>query len=445
MSYEKTHPMYAAHLPEWQRIRACCAGGDAVKEAGERYLPKPGGLTDKEYAAYKDRALFFGATGRTVDGLLGAMFRKDPSITLPDNMAYLLSNADGAGTSLNVFLRSVAKEVLTMGRHGLLTEIDRFGNPYLVSYAAENIRNWRETSEDQTVVDQVILREIHTVPAPDGFGATYEERYRVLELEGGQYIQTVYGAAGSQGIREEPVVRGRALGYIPFTFVGSDNLSPAVGKSPVSELSAVNISHYVTQADLEHAAHWTGLPTLVVIGASDENTSLRVGSSEAVLLPPGGDMKFVEFTGAGLSVLSERAAAKESYMVLLGARLLEEQKKAAETAESKRLQYSGENSILAQIANLVSEAVTRNLVYAYKIITNSDADVGADTVSVSLNTDFFDAKLTSDQATAIVSLYQNGLMSQRSAVWNLQQGEVLPPDTTVEAEIDAIETTPPAV
>lgn len=446
-NFKKLHPQYLHALPEWRRIRACMDGGEAVKAGGEAYLPRPDGMTeDKDYAAYRQRALFFGATSRTVNGLLGAMFRKDPTVVLPSQIQYLIDNADGAGTALNVFLRRAVKEVLSMGRLGLLTEISPDGQPYLAAYVAENVTNWREVDDATSPVDQVILREYYNKPAADGFGSEIKERYRVLSLVDGAYSQTVYADDNQAGTEEAPQVRGRPIEFIPFSFIGADGLSPSVSRSPVAELSAVNISHYQTQADLEHAAHWTGLPTLVVIGAQDTEGVLRVGSTSAVSLPAGAEMKFVEFSGAGLSVLEKRAEAKEGYMVLLGARLLEDQKKAAETAESKRLQYSGENSILAQIANLISDAVTKNLTYAYQISVNDFARIPeADELNVSINTDFFDAKMSGEEITALIALVQNGLLSRESAVWNLKEGEILPPGASVESEMDAIDAAPPTV
>lgn len=51
---------------QWSRARDVLAGEDAVKAAGERYLPKMASQTDAEYGVYTARASFFGATSRTV-------------------------------------------------------------------------------------------------------------------------------------------------------------------------------------------------------------------------------------------------------------------------------------------------------------------------------------------------------------------------------------------
>ena len=68
VAVNSTHPDYDATLPGWQRARNVIAGEDAVKAAGDRYLPRLDSQTDDEYAAYRCRASFFNATSRTADG-----------------------------------------------------------------------------------------------------------------------------------------------------------------------------------------------------------------------------------------------------------------------------------------------------------------------------------------------------------------------------------------
>ena len=67
MAVNSTHPDYDVNAPAWSRARDVLAGEDAVKAAGEKYLPRLDSQSDEEYAAYKARASFFGATARTLE------------------------------------------------------------------------------------------------------------------------------------------------------------------------------------------------------------------------------------------------------------------------------------------------------------------------------------------------------------------------------------------
>ncbi len=85
MPANSTHADYDATLPGWIRARDLLAGEDAVKAAGEKYLPRLDGQSDDDYKAYKDRACFSNATRRAADAFVGLVFRKAPFVRLPED------------------------------------------------------------------------------------------------------------------------------------------------------------------------------------------------------------------------------------------------------------------------------------------------------------------------------------------------------------------------
>src|SRR5712691_10733333 len=94
MSVDSTHPEYDAALPTWSRARDVLAGEDAVKAAGEKYLPRLDSQSDEEYVAYRRRAAFFNATVRTLDEYLDLIFRRSPltSLPKPEQLRVLVEN-----------------------------------------------------------------------------------------------------------------------------------------------------------------------------------------------------------------------------------------------------------------------------------------------------------------------------------------------------------------
>src|SRR5512137_2637956 len=129
MSVNSTHPEYDASLPAWLRARDVIAGEDAVKSAGEKYLPRLEAQTDEEYDAYRARASLFNATARTADGYLGLLFRRAPFIKVPEGanalgkaMRAFVNDADMLGMSFASYARNVAREVIAVGRAGTLMD-----------------------------------------------------------------------------------------------------------------------------------------------------------------------------------------------------------------------------------------------------------------------------------------------------------------------------------
>jgi hypothetical protein len=55
MPVNSTHVDYDAALPAWSRARDVFAGEDAIKGAGERYLPRLAEQSQVDYDAYRRR------------------------------------------------------------------------------------------------------------------------------------------------------------------------------------------------------------------------------------------------------------------------------------------------------------------------------------------------------------------------------------------------------
>jgi hypothetical protein len=84
MPVNTTHADYDFALPDWSRARDVLAGEDAVKSAGEKYLPRLDSQSDEEFLAYRKRASFFNATARSAEGFVGLIFRRPPFIRIPE-------------------------------------------------------------------------------------------------------------------------------------------------------------------------------------------------------------------------------------------------------------------------------------------------------------------------------------------------------------------------
>ena len=171
-----THPQYDEHSGQWTRIDDCLSGLDAIRKGTTAYLPMLAGQIDNPaaYEAYQKRATFFGATGRTLEALLGAIFRKDPTWTVSSQLEKRMENFDGRGNTVYTFTQKLTKHVLSKGRYGVFldmpSQIDLRDPasrvPFFCGYSAQNIRSWR-TREVNGVpkLDQVILQEWVQKPA----------------------------------------------------------------------------------------------------------------------------------------------------------------------------------------------------------------------------------------------------------------------------------------
>jgi hypothetical protein len=456
MSVDTKHSKYHEYYEIWERCEHAAEGQDEIHEYGVKYLPRLSGQTDTEYYAYKQRALYYNATARTVDGLTGMLFMRPETITAPAAMDSIIADVTMGGLSLHQFAEMVSEEVITIGRCGVLVDYPPIVNavtlaqaqaqgarPYATMYDAESIINWktgRINNVEQLTL--VVLEEENEIPV-DEFESKCEPQWRVLDLVNGAYRQRVFrkDKRGEFILVEEifPQINGRVINKIPFEFFGVRDNSPCVDKPPLLDLVDVNLSHYRTTADYEHGLHFTGLPTPVVTGyySDDKSASLRIGSGTAWLLPdPQSKAFYLEFTGQGLGELREALRSKEAMMATLGARILAPEKRAAEAAQTANIHRSSENSVLASIAQSISVGLTHIMEWL-RDWSNITGDV-----KVELNRDFIPNSMTAQDLDVLVKSWQAGAISANVLFENLVSADIISQDTSFDDEQERIKINP---
>lgn len=498
MPVESVHQEYADNEHKWQKARDILEGADTIKAAGETYLPRLTKQTDAEYNAYKDRTPFWNATGRTHSGLTGMLFRKDPTVVFKDGlggnqktaMESLQNDADLKNNSLEDYARSVTEEILGVGRGGTLIDWNEEENrAYFAYYATEDILNWRtqrvggnvlptlitlretvsmpnETvlevgaNEDQAkgeddpytdneVAQLRVLRLIMTAPTAEEDESDTEaerakvERRYIIELWRKDNVKIGKKKTESRWVLKEiiePTRNGRPLPEIPFVFHGAEDSDPSVDRPPLDDLAEMNLDHYRTSADYKHGMHFTALPTAWVAGFPSE-TELCIGSTEAWVTDNAeARAGYLEFEGKGLSEFNSYLNSLETKMAVLGARMLEQQKKEAETAEAMHVRQGGEVSVLQHIGNVLSTTLSSAMKWAYWWSGTAEhpTDVTDEEASIGLNTDFVAMKLGSQDVVNLVNAWMQKGISRDTLHWNLAQGEILPPGRTNEEEMELI-------
>lgn len=453
MPVDSFHPDYTAKITRWTKNRDAYEGEDAVKSKNQTYLVAPGGFTTDDYNRYLTRAKWYGATARTVQGLNGAIFQKDPVIEASTAVELHLKNITLTGIPAVLFASTLFDQV-QIGRYGVLLDYDEsMKRPKWCGYPAESIINWHQSYESgNPVLSKVVFKETHE-RVRDGYEIEHVTRYRECRLnENGAYEVAVFEEIGDSQNRGMAMVesyiptrRGKMLDFIPFQFFGAEDLTPAVSRSPLDDLVDVNYAYYRHSADYEHGLFLTGVPTPVVTGHSlDEGQRLPIGSLAAWVFPnPEAKAFLLEYQGHGLQS-HERAMANDKVeMATLGARLLEEQPTTAETLGAIQIRHSGETGSLRSMANLASEGLTRVLRWHHW--WNGDTEnLDDERFNFTLNTDFSTTRLDPQELQALMQLWQGGGISKQTLFWNLKQGEIIPAENEYEDEEAMIEAQEPA-
>jgi len=443
MPIDTEHPEYTAMSEKWSRCADVMAGGDAVKAQSSEYLPTLGGQDGGEYSAYKQRALFFPITSRTVDSWRGMVFRKPVQIDNgSDRIEALLEDVTGTHTPFERFAQDAFDAQECYGRAGIYTtwpeDNPANGRAFMRLYQAQDIINWQggRGADGHFSVTRIVLRETTQEAGEDVYTLEPVIRYRELLLEEGTFIvrlweeQETPDEDGSKWVYTEsiPTYRGEQLDRIPF------ELDAEIQAPPILPLVDANLHHYRLSADYAHGLHYCGLPTPWVAGF-DASTELRIGSATAwVSESTDARAGMLEFTGQGLTPLSEAMAQTVDYMAALGARGVQSDRKSAEAAETHRLRQSREESSVAGVAVYLSDILTR----ALRTMLHFSGEE-AEEVKATLNTDLVSGKLSAQELQSLIAAYQAGGMSFDTLQYNLQQGEIARPGIDAEEEKAAVE------
>jgi hypothetical protein len=467
MNPDNLHPQYLAMADKWRRLRDCVAGEDAIKCAGETYVPKLDSMSPDEYKAYVSRGFFYNATARTIAGYLGMVFRKDPTVNLGGTNTVVPSflpfrdDVDLLGTDFQAYARDIVSDVLAVGRAGTLVDWhEQEARASFCFYCAESILNWRETRiNGRMVLSMLALAETVSVENPeDPFTTDDVEQVRVYRLvpNGDQMMCVVSVWQQVKQDNQEkpewkvvstasPMRRGVPLSFIPFVFHGTRNTRPDVDMPPLNDVAVANLAHFKVDVDYKHGLHFTALPTAWVAGF-DKSCTLKIGSTTAWITDTvGATAGFLEFKGEGLGTFEHAMDRVERLLSVLGARLLESHKRVSESAEALAIRQGGENSVIGDMAAAISQGLTealRILVWWHGA-DDTPADVSTNMAACMLNSDYDVQSLSASDMVAMVYAWQQSAISRDTLHYRLERGEILPPGRTIEEELALIKQRPP--
>lgn len=414
--------------PEYEVVADAVAGSPAVKEKGQTYLPKPNPsdmtpANSARYSAYKTRAVFYGATGRTLRGLSGLIFAREPVVEVPATMQVVIDDTNGEGVSAVQLAKAITADTISFGRAGLFVDYPATAGqvtreqlerdnirPTIVGYGPLQIINWRTRARGAlSVLSLVVLEEDYTI-SDDGFETKTAKQWRALRLsDTNVYSVEIWRATSANAfIKYHEYIptnhMGNTLTDIPFCFIGSENNDSSIDPVPLFDLADLNMAHYRNSADHEENLFVAAQATPVLSGLTEQwadkyfKEGVGLGSRAAIPLPAGATAELLQ--AEAVSALSEEMAHKERQMVALGAKIVE-QREVQRTAAEANNEEASETSMLASIAENVSLAFTWALGWAADFIGIPETGI-----VFTLNSNFDLATLTPAERDQVVKEWQ---------------------------------------
>lgn len=414
-----THPIYNALKEMRETCRDVVSGQNIIKLKGDRYLPRLAGQKPEEYNTYKRRALFFSIGAKSLQAIVGMASLKRPTIKAPTQMLESYFNFVENLTFLETFTRMVSEVALQNQCYAYVDWPSNGGDAYIVTCPVESVINWDYDDEGNLIL--VVIRE-HIYKKTSKYKRELVIQHRELAIENGVYVQNIF----HDNVKVKtiiPSIVGQPLKSIPFVPFHAKGIGITDEPPLFLDIANINISHYMSSADLEHGRHFTGLPTPIITGASSD-TALHIGSNQFIVLPDkNANAKYLEFTGQGLASLEKALQEKQAMLASLSARLLDNSSKGSEATDAVKLRYLSETASLTTIVKTIN--VVLNMLY--NIIAESLRE-SPKSVSITLDVDFLSAQMSHNDMAALFNGYISGAIDLDTLIYNMRAGQRLDPD-----------------
>lgn len=435
-----------AQVPAMEVCRHLYAGGQAVTDEGQRYLPKAPGESSSDYLIRLRRSVFHNFYRQTVNGLVGLIYAKDPVLgeDMPGAIREHWENIDLRGTHGDVFCREITEDAMVAGHAAILVEFpttdgtltraeEQAIRPYWVPIQKEQIMSWRTGALDGAVVLTQVVIEMTKLVADGMFGEKAKNEYLVIQrnISAPDEPPTWQMMEVTKDNRVVVTNRGTYTNQtdIPLAEVPtSGSYDRFESHPPLFDLAMLNVAHYQMWSDYATSIHKTCVPVLVLFGVTlPQGESVVVGPNTVLTFEnPDADAKYVSHSGQQLDSVKGALDDLKADIGTMGLAMLSPQKRTAETAEAKRIDKSQSDSALAATARAVQDAVEQALTFHARYMR---IDSGG---SVAINRDFEGLVLEAPVMQAYAALVNAGF-PRRVVLRALQDGGRIPDDEDIDA------------
>ncbi len=449
MTVNSHHPDYSANEDRWELVE------DILENDAEDRIRVIDVNDGARSTQYREDAVLINFTALTLEGLAGLVNRRPPEVKIPKEVQYLIDDASIDNRPLNLLTLEYVKDVLAFSRVGVLVDFARSDSDLntmeqdlrakFITYPTRNIINWNTaTVKGKLQLNLIVIHEPYNDLGTDGFSWVPKERWRVLRLKEGVYVQELYNDTGVIDTVTPKDYNGEVWEEIPFKFVSADASLCKIKKSALYDIAVLNLAHYKNSADYEESCHIVGQPSIFMatnytqdeLKAANPN-GIKFGARAGFNLGPEGDAKILQVNPNNL--VDNAMMRKEEQAAFIGARLIAPAG-GRETAEGVRQRFGSSNSSLANLTENISTATEQLIYWAAKFMMKKPV---LKNIKYKLNTHFFDEGTDPNLVAQAMVCVREQVIPKSSVQDYLKRTDFLPFDVSNEELDEEIEANPP--
>lgn len=466
MNKELDHPTADPSLPSFHHPTLVDLRADLqraydayhyLRGVKDRYLPQEPREPEDAYRARLDRSVFGGFFRSSVEAFAGVLSRftlKDP----PDSFEDAVDNIDLEGNSLTAWFMAVDCMMLRDGGVALCVEMPpgRAANaaeevaqgrrPYLLARPRSKMLNWRVVNTNGVeTLDRVTFLEMEEQPADD-FGVTFVPRYRVIGR--GEWFLFEIKRNASNDLQAVLLDQGQYLGangqplpVVPVVWYPSEQTGFGGGGLPLRQVVEHSIEHFLQRSDLAEKTHRCAMPVPVRIGAApaipgEGRRPLVLGPNTVIDLEPGGSFQFAEPSASSLAEQRAQIAEIEKLISRQTLGYLYGDSGGTKTATQAGLEAAQTQAGITKLGQRKA-SVMQQLMAIWCLFTGEQLDVGA---GLQMSESIYDRPLEAQDVAQLQQLAGGvELISQQSAIEELQRAGIIRATSSVEEEMERLQ------
>lgn len=375
---------YKRMAPRWRLIDTLLGGTEAMRAAGEDYLPKHAQESAERYKERLQTNVLLNMTELTLSSLSGKPFREPvkASEELPEGaMDDILDDVDLRGNNLDVFARAWFREAFAKAFSHVLVEYPRVApredgqprtldddrkenlRPYWVHVPPENVLYAHaEVVNGVEVLTHVRIQEFVTE-----MGEWEEAEVEQIKVLTPGMVQ-LYRKSTDKKDAEWKLFEEWATGldYIPLVTFYTARSGLMEGKPPLLDLAHLNVTHWQSSSDQRSVLTVARFPMLAASGVEeDASASITVGPFQLLsTTAPEGKFYYVEHSGAAIAAGHTDLEALKGEMSSYGGQFLRK-KPGGETATARALDSAESMSDLQAMTVSFEDALATALSYTF--------------------------------------------------------------------------------
>jgi len=329
---------YKEMKQHWPLIHALLAGTQAMRDAGEEFLPKETKETPKQYKDRLARSILYGAYADTITKLASKPFAEAVVIEemIPE-LEGIEENTDGQGRNITQFAWECFKAGATYGLIYILVEypkkVDKNGQvikrskaqeralnekPYFVHITPPNMIAWKTRRDANGLPVLTEIRFKEKVMVEDGkFGEKVEERIRVYT----EKDVTVWIKGKDDQYHPEATIPHTFKNGIPLVPVYFNRDGYMTAQIPLDRLAWMNLAHWQSLSDQRNILRFSRFALLMASGftPNEVKAGFIVGSNRMIhSTNPEAKIAYVEHTGKAIATGEADLQSLEARMEVLG-------------------------------------------------------------------------------------------------------------------------------